>query len=34
MKKRTLKLIMSGLMVAMIGGALAGCGNTRLFAMQ
>ena len=28
MKKRTLKLIMSGLMVAMIGGALAGCGNS------
>ena len=28
MKKRTLKLIMSGLMIAMIGGALAGCGDS------
>ena len=28
MKKRTLKLIMSGLMVAMMGGALAGCGDS------
>ena len=28
MKKRTLKLIMSGLMIAMMGGALAGCGDS------
>lgn len=28
MKKKTLKLIMSGLMIAMMGGALAGCGNS------